>query len=796
MKIPFPSIWKKSELSLSQRIPVKDIGEEALETTQGTWKRVLRVSDPINTDLLSERDTLESIDGLQGAWNALKPGETLQMLLSSDKVNMEEYFSKLEEKKREAMREGDMERTEKIQSKIGYLQEHAHKSRNVHNFYVVLESQKKKPGLAVEELEDLTAQVLEKFREGDMQARPMKQKEVERVLHDKLAPTTSRTQPYDPDMGLLDWRPPDIKDRGQHLEMDGMLYKFYTISYIRRKVKPGWLKKVMSIRAALDISITIRSIDKGSLVDEVNTKILNLEEKLATKLPASFRKKYERQVASLEKMLDQIQDESENLFAVTFVLAVRADNMEDLTSAASSLESEVKASRMRAKKLIHKGQWLMWYQLPIGFNNQELERKISWPMPARTVASILPFNSSEMNYQEGILKGFNAQNESPIIYDRFRDEIFQNPNECVLGGSGSGKSFYIKVQMDREATEGRTNRIFAIDPEREYRFGNRAVLKIGSGYVINPFHIRSAVLDQDEDEELTAEDEIDLGSYLTFKMTEMISFFRWIYPRMDELEEALLLEAIEKVYAEKGYALNGQWEGVEFYEQNGQMRLRFHDPFPTLKDLDEILQGMNTMEKMRASLHPYTYGVYSSLFQGQTNWTMDEKINVFDISELSESVQRPVYDLLLKDIWEEIKIDRSEYKGFVVDEAWLLCDEKNQQAMEFLRRIAKRIRKYNGYLTVATQNIDDFLSVGKYGGAILKNSYIKTFFRMDDKDIDELTRFMRFSSKELKVMSKPRGRGHGIHICGSKRIEFKTDASPDEFQWLPLTKEKKELVKS
>lgn len=617
-----------------------------------------------------------------------------------------------------------------------------------------------------------------------MTAKKLNKEQIERVIYEKLTPITKHNQPYDPSMELTRWRPPDIRDHGSYLEMDGMKYAFYTLSYIRRRVSPGWLKKVIGIRADLDISITLRSVDKGDLVEEVNRKIVLLEEKLAGKLPPSFKNKYETQMKSLERLLDDLQDESENLFAVSFILAVRAETLEDLKSACNSLESEIRASRMRSKRLKHKGQYLMWYLLPIGFNNPNLEQKISWQLPAQTVASILPFNSSELNYQRGVLKGFNGANESPVIYDRFDDHIFYNPNEVVLGGSGSGKSFYLKVQIYREATEGNAERQFIIDPEREYLFGNRIIFKIGSGYVTNPFHIRSAVVDSDNET-----DETDLENYLSYKITQLVSFFRWIRPNMSELEEAFLLEGITKAYEQKGYSIENGWNGVSFHNENGQIKLNFNNPFPTLTDLDNELSKIAEAEMLRAALRPYVDGVYSSMFNGQTNWDMNDKINVLDIHELSESVQRPLMDLLIKDIWEEIKIDRKEKKGFIVDEAWILADENNQQSMEFLRSIAKRIRKYNGFLTVATQNIDDFLSVGKYGAALVKNAYIKTLMRMDEKDIEELSRFMNFSQKELRVIGKSKGRGYCIHITGNKRVEMRTDASPDEFKWLPLRKE-------
>ena len=67
----------------------------------------------------------------------------------------------------------------------------------------------------------------------------------------------------------------------------------------------------------------------------------------------------------------------------------------------------------------------------------------------------------------------------------------------------------------------------------------------------------------------------------------------------------------------------------------------------------------------------------------KTNWDLNKAINVLDIHELSEGVQKPMMDLLLKDLWEEVKRDRNEPVGLIVDELWKLADKKYPQTMEF-----------------------------------------------------------------------------------------------------------------
>lgn len=728
---------------------------------------MLKVVDPINSELLSDEDLMVAIQAVQDCANALE--QPAQILVSSERIDVSKYLAYLRGKADQAE---DAYTLERIQEKIKFLEMRSSTSRTVHNFYFVLESRFKKLNDAYEELTDLAKMYIEYLDYADMGTVQLQEHEIMKVLYEKLNPETSLTQPYMKGMTLQSICPNAIKDNGSYLQMDDWYYSFYTFSYFPEEVEPTWLKRVLNVRANLDFTIIMSPTDKTDVMVGTSKKIQALEERLLNKIPQMYRKKYEKERDSLDKLLEELQNDSENLFNTTFILAIREKSKDELESAEKRLETAISSSKLRSKKLVFKGQQLMWYTLPICYSDPGLERQISWPMQSSTIASIVPFDSSELQHNEGILKGFHAKKDSPIIYNRFNREYFNNPNEVVFGESGSGKSFYLKLDMLRESTSGSANRLFVIDPEREYFLPNaqRIVFKLGSEFTTNPFHIRSTIIDSDDESQ---DGTIDVGNYLRLKIGEMVSFFKWIIPDLTSREKADLLKAIVKAYKDE----------VDLHFESTSLP----DRFPELSTLYKILYDnfKGTMGNVISSLAPYVKvedGVYASMFDGQTNWDLKAKINVLDIHELSEDIKKPMMDLLLKEIWEEIKIDREEPKGFYVDEAHLLADEDNPQSMKFLFQLYKRIRKYGGFATVATQNIADFLSIGKYGSAILNNAFIKTFMRMAEKDIDELKKFMNFSQKELKILGMKKSQGRCIHIAGGKRIEMQTKASLDELK--------------
>ena len=189
-------------------------------------------------------------------------------------------------------------------------------------------------------------------------------------------------------------------------------------------------------------------------------------------------------------------------------------------------------------------------------------------------------------------------------------------------------------------------------------------------------------------------------------------------------------------------------------------------------------------DNMLSSLQPYITGAYNYMFNGQTNWDYDF-FTVFDISGLPEAVTKPLYDILLKDTWQFCKADRLKTKRVYVDEAHQFADPDNPQTLKFLATSIKRGRKYGISFVTATQNLPDFLSIERYGQAIIDNSYFKLFFRLGETDIPVVKDLYGFSDQELAILrgssSKREGaKGKGIFIAGSQRVVIQVRASKYE----------------
>ena len=82
-------------------------------------------------------------------------------------------------------------------------------------------------------------------------------------------------------------------------------------------------------------------------------------------------------------------------------------------------------------------------------------------MTSNTLGAILPFNVREVKQRTGMYYGLNAASHNMILYDR---NTGTNPNGCILGMPGAGKSFSAKREMINILLNT-DDEVYVIDPE-------------------------------------------------------------------------------------------------------------------------------------------------------------------------------------------------------------------------------------------------------------------------------------------------------------------------------------------
>jgi len=754
-------------------LPVKSIGD-LIEGKDGTYKIILKVS-PVNGELLSE-DSLEMVSSaIQGALATFSG--RIGIYIQSESVNIGTNISNIEKFKEGLNSEVKLVLLEEQKK---HIQSMAGRSRNVLNFYAVFEVKEASCTSADELLGDAYLSFKSELESQGMYVDRLTGSDIKALLYRRMNPESSEVELLREDWEIGNILPENarIYKDGRHLEVENRIYRFYSIvKYPATVEKYRWLRRVFNIKGDINIAIILTPKNKATITKELSKAVSEIGAKaLDSRKNEALRQKYQAQKESAVEMISELGSDNVSLYDTNITIGISAPDVGELNTLSNLLRSKISSTYCQATELKYKGYDPFISTLPILAENR-ITKNYVWNLTTKDIASIIPFDSSELMEPKGIFIGENVVSGGLVIIDTY-SKIYNNPHECIIADSGSGKSFRIKTDAIRHVPYRDYIIMFDLEGEFYYPWGKRYKFSPTSGVVSNPFHIRNTVVDSDD----AGSDKKDIGTYLSTKVMDCIMFFRWILKDLKPFEEALLEEDIRDSYKKRGISFNSSM---------------LPETFPTLGTLKEVMKAKikdsKTTAKAReardnvlSSLQPYISGAYSCMFNGQTNWDYDF-FTVFDISGLPEAVTQPLYDILLKDTWQFCKVDRLKTKRVYVDEAHQFADPSNPQTLKFLSNSIKRGRKYGISFVTATQNLPDFLSIERYGQAIIDNSYFKLFFRMGETDIPVIKKLYSFSEKELAILkgssSKRSGaKGKGIFIAGSQRVVIQVRASKYELE--------------
>ena len=365
-----------------------------------------------------------------------------------------------------------------------------------------------------------------------------------------------------------------------------------------------------------------------------------------------------------------------------------------------------------------------------------------------SLAMTFPFATASLTKNEGILYGVNQHDGSLIIFDRF---TLENANAVILGKSGGGKSFMVKLECLRLLMMGVD--VLIIDPENEYEKstqsvgGEFVVFSANSQYKINPFDLTTVNPEPDE---------------LSNKILDLHSLMRVIMGELTPSQDALLDRALVLTYRERGITQDPE---------------TFKNEPPLLEDLFKIFTGMETPEakELADRLEKFVKGSASGIFNHQSNFDIKNPFTVFGIRDLEENLRPVAMYIVLDYIWNRVRKDRKK-RALIVDEAWYLIKQKDSGA--YLHSFAKRARKYQLGLTTITQDVEDFLSTDE-GKAIITNSSLQIILKQSTAAVDKISQTFYLTGGEKHYLLSA-GVGEGLFFAGHSHVGFRVIASEEE----------------
>lgn len=547
----------------------------------------------------------------------------------------------------------------------------------------------------------------------------------------------------------------------KYIEIDGIYYSgLLIVDYIREQNDLIY-KNIIENTENIYISIYYEKQDSIKVIKDLTFNISNVGAELKNK-----RQDENNEIASFtyndaKYIRREIQINNEELLFIYTYIIIYSDNVKDLEINLNKIEGLLRSQGLISKKSYFRQEQTYISSLPFMQNNNDVKQVTKRNILTNSIGATYPFISSSIFEEKGVFLGINKYNDSLVIIDKYDSQKHKNSNMCILGTSGSGKSFFTKIMILRYILFGIDQ--YVIDPDREYtKLANNlkgTIIKLGpsSNTYVNIFDIREESLEDDQ------------TGYLKTKINKIMAFFKLIFKNNDEEQDSILEEKIIKIYNKKGITFDDK----SLYKDK---KFRKSKEMPILQDLYEELD-----EKMKIKLKPFITGSLN-FFNNYTNVKLDNKLIIADIYELGEENIKYGMYIFIELFWDKIKNNREKRKSIYLDEIWRLIGvTSNKEVAGFVYKIFKTIRKYGGSAIAITQDISDLFSLdnGNYGKSIINNSEFKIFFNLEEENLKILEENINISKKE-KFEINSLQRGECVMISGREHTILKVES--DEYE--------------
>ena len=348
---------------------------------------------------------------------------------------------------------------------------------------------------------------------------------------------------------------------------------------------------------------------------------------------------------------------------------------------------------------------------PGGFNalGDQYERIL----PASSVANLFPFCYSGKTDAKGFYLGKDKYGSNILVDFQKRSEDKTNANIVILGNSGQGKSYLLKLILTNLRESGMS--IICLDPEEEYQeLSNNLqgcyIDLLEGKYFINV--LEPKLWNDTEEEDENAPKAFRTTARISQHISFLIDFFSSYRP-FQYMELALLEIMLRKFYSSLGL------------DDDSDLSDLTSKDYPILSDFYQMLEderksylikgqeiySKETLERLMLGLNSICVGNDSKFFNNHTNITSDMFVT-FGVKGLlggsSENLRNAILFNILSYMSNEL-LTRGNAVGSL-DEFYLFLS--NKTAVEYIRNFMKRVRKKDSMIIIASQNLEDFSQPG------------------------------------------------------------------------------------
>lgn len=471
----------------------------------------------------------------------------------------------------------------------------------------------------------------------------------------------------------------------------------------------------------------------------------------------------------------------EPLLHCAVFLELTAPDYDALKLLQTDVLTELVRSKLNVDRLMLRQQEGFVSVMPAGRNafGAQFERVL----PASSVANLYPFNYSGKTDPHGFYIGKDKYGANILVDFVKRDDDKTSANILILGNSGQGKSYLLKLLLLNFLEAGKS--VISLDVEHEQKdmcetVGGCFMDLMGGVYRINPLEPKCWD-DGSGPEDRDAPEAFRKSTRLSQHISFLKDFFRAYKDFSDRHIDAIEI-MVGKLYAKWGISDSTNFAGLKPQD------------YPILSDLYKLIEQeyreydgnchqlytAELLQEILLGLHSMCQGAEAQFFNGHTNVTSSRFI-VFGVKGLLQA-SKNVRGAMLFNILSYMS-DRLLTIGnttAALDELYVWLSDNvsvGTTIIEYIRNTLKRVRKKESNLIMASQNLEDFDREGireltKPLFAIPPHQFIFNCGSIDKRFYMDL---LQLEEAEYNLIRFPQ-RGVCLFKCGNERYLLEVHA--------------------